>query len=432
MAAKWATFWGGVVVGAAASGFLFATFFEDLGTRGGGGGSGGGGGGGGGGGKERPQGATSRRGPPESTLAAPEKDSTTAGAAASRVDVGRTIVPTFSAARLCTRTHPVPLDYTSVGVIESCFPSCRGTPRQGFLMPSAPATLWLHSDIPADTIDGLAGYSHVWVLFHFHRNRASRKQAGSQSRKHRNESTEDSNSQKNKPISFKQAAGIAKRRRPRFKAKINPPKLPSGKVGVFSARTPHRPNAIGLTLCRLESVDMMNRRLLLSGVDLVEGTPVVDIKPYVPHYDSIPSAAVPEWVQNSLAAPMLDVVIEPSARAVMAEEVALVVGAGGFNSSSNKKKTTKKEVGALRVYNSVDALERAVTEMLRLDINSGRTSNKVKRRGEGDVEESAAVRIFYTVLDGLKFECHWQQQSSTRAVRVVDVTRARAQDSGKV
>ena len=99
-------------------------------------------------------------------------------------------------------------------------------------------------------------------------------------------------------------------------------------------------------------------------------------------------------------------------------------------STETKNKTTKKEAGALRVYNSVDALERAVTEMLQLDINSGRTSNKVKRQSEGDVKESAAVRIFYTVLDGLKFECHWQQHSSTGAVRVVGVTRA--QDSGKV
>ena len=69
---------------------------------------------------------------------------------------------------------------------------------------------------------------------------------------------------------------------------------------------------------------MERRCLTLSGIDLVEGTPVVDIKPYVPHYDSIPEALVPDWVQNSLTAPMLDVIIEPNAKASIAKEVALL------------------------------------------------------------------------------------------------------------
>ena len=345
----------------------------------------------------------------------------------------------------CTRMRSIQLSYTSVGVIESCFPSCRGTPRQGFLMPSARATLWLHNDISADTIDGLSGFSHIWVIFHFHRNKASHRQTGSQSTKNL------------KRISAKQAAGIAKRQRPRFKAKINPPKLPSGiKVGVFSARTPHRPNAVGLTMCRLEKVDVKNRCLFISGVDLVEGTPVIDIKPYVPHYDSLPTAEVAEWVQNSLAAPMLEVIIEPNARAIMAKEVALLVAAEqaavhnpiNIRSSRKSQKNEGKQTDnswrssqhaepimptALRVYNSVDSLERAVTEMLRLDINSGGTSNKVKRGkfgkgnnigGNGSTAEDP-VRVFFTVLDGLKFECHWRQHESG-SVRVVNVSRAEA------
>ena len=58
----------------------------------------------------------------------------------------------------------------------------------------------------------------------------------------------------------------------------------SGKVkGVFATRSPHRPNPIGLTLCCLERVE--GHRLTLSGVDLVDGTPILDIKPYIPSYD---------------------------------------------------------------------------------------------------------------------------------------------------
>ena len=166
----------------------------------------------------------------------------------------------------------------------------------------------------------------------------SRKQTGT-------ELTKQHAGNSNKKISHKQAAGIAKRRRPRFKAKISPPKLPSGKVGVFSARTPHRPNAIGLTLCRLENVDMERRCLTLSGIDLVEGTPVVDIKPYVPHYDSIPEALVPDWVQNSLTAPMLDVIIEPNAKASIAKEVALLAAQTNSHVRARNRVTTGKNRG---------------------------------------------------------------------------------------
>ena len=189
------------------------------------------------------------------------------------------------------------------------------------------------------------------------------------------------------------------------------------KVGVFSARTPHRPNAIGLTLCRLEGIDMKNKRVHLSGVDLVDGTPVIDIKPYVPHYDSIPEATVPEWVQNSLSAPLLDVVIEPKAKKTMMTEVEALRERNAAQETQKGKKAP-----GLRIYASFSALERAVIEMLRLDINSGGTLNKVKRNSAPSADTSP-MRIFFTILDGLKFECHWQQDGD-RVVRVVGVTRA--------
>lgn len=64
-------------------------------------------------------------------------------------------------------------------------------------------------------------------------------------------------------------------------AKIAPPMLKE-RVGIFSTRSPHRPNPIGITLAKIEAVDMKSRMMHISGVDLVEGTPVLDIKPYVP------------------------------------------------------------------------------------------------------------------------------------------------------
>jgi tRNA (Thr-GGU) A37 N-methylase len=75
-----------------------------------------------------------------------------------------------------------------------------------------------------------------------------------------------------------------------YQARVEAPALRGGRVGVFGSRSPHRPNAIGLTLCKLEGVHAGGgklakdgrRMLVLSGCDLVNGTPVLDIKPYIP------------------------------------------------------------------------------------------------------------------------------------------------------
>ena len=67
------------------------------------------------------------------------------------------------------------------------------------------------------------------------------------------------------------------------KAKVKPPRLNGQKVGVFASRSPHRPCPIGLTLAKVEGIN--NGTLHVSGVDLVDGTPVLDVKPYIPQYD---------------------------------------------------------------------------------------------------------------------------------------------------
>ena len=67
------------------------------------------------------------------------------------------------------------------------------------------------------------------------------------------------------------------------KAKVQPPRLDGAKVGVFASRSPHRPNPIGLTLAKLDAI--VGNTLFLSGIDVLDGTPVLDVKPYVPDYD---------------------------------------------------------------------------------------------------------------------------------------------------
>lgn len=97
--------------------------------------------------------------------------------------------------------------------------------------------------------DGLEGVSHLWLIFLFHLQNAP------------------------------------------WSARVRPPRLGGNtKVGVFSTRSPRRPNPIGLSLVRLVAVDQEKNRLIVSAADLVDGTPILDIKPYLPYADHAPGA----------------------------------------------------------------------------------------------------------------------------------------------
>jgi tRNA-Thr(GGU) m(6)t(6)A37 methyltransferase TsaA len=131
----------------------------------------------------------------------------------------------------------------AIAVLHSVFQRKFGTPRQGALAPSSRAEVRLQ---PAwrgkGVFEGLENFSHVWLLTYFHENGPTR------------------------PL-----------------GKVHPPRLKGKKIGVLASRSPHRPNPIGLTLARLLQVE--RDRLIVGGVDLIEGTPVLDIKPYVPQAD---------------------------------------------------------------------------------------------------------------------------------------------------
>ena len=68
------------------------------------------------------------------------------------------------------------------------------------------------------------------------------------------------------------------------------------RMGVFATRSPSRPNPIGLCVVRLLKVE--DHALSVEGLDALEGTPIVDIKPYIPRADAIPDATVPEWTSH--------------------------------------------------------------------------------------------------------------------------------------
>ena len=144
-------------------------------------------------------------------------------------------------------------DFQPIGIIRSCFPEKFGIPRQPGLVKGATATLELLSPYDrTEALEGLEAFSHLWVIFVFH---ASLKET--------------------------------------WKATVRPPRLGGNKrVGVFASRSMYRPNPIGLSVVELERIDTTTEqpRLFLKGVDLLDGTPVLDIKPYLPYVDAIPNA----------------------------------------------------------------------------------------------------------------------------------------------
>ena len=162
-----------------------------------------------------------------------------------------------------------------IGQIQSIFPEKFGTPRQGSVVPDAVASLQLSMDgiDAAQALDGLEEYSHVWLMWAADRNGHDAVQS-----------------------------------------KVRAPKLRGGKAGLFATRSPFRPNPIGLSLVRLLSVD--GDTLQFSGVDIVDGTPIIDIKPYIPSYDA-PAEGDPVHTASWVDPPPLDVQFAPEAEAAL-------------------------------------------------------------------------------------------------------------------
>ncbi|MCU7649539.1 tRNA (N6-threonylcarbamoyladenosine(37)-N6)-methyltransferase TrmO [Pseudomonas piscis] len=137
-----------------------------------------------------------------------------------------------------------------IGFVRSCFKEKFAIPRQPQLAPAARGVLELVPPFDqGDAVQGLEQVSHVWLLFLFH------------------QALED---------------------KPRLK--VRPPRLGGNKsMGVFATRATHRPNGIGQSVVKLDRVEA--NRLWISGIDLLDGTPILDIKPYVPYADSIAGAS---------------------------------------------------------------------------------------------------------------------------------------------
>jgi len=110
----------------------------------------------------------------------------------------------------------------------------------------------------APALEGLAGFSHVWVLYWFHEHDHPEERAT---------------------------------------LKVHPRRDPANPLtGVFATRAPVRPNLIGLTPCRILKVS--GNTVEVADLDAHDGSPILDLKPYIPKGDSLPDAATPDWVKK--------------------------------------------------------------------------------------------------------------------------------------
>ena len=182
--------------------------------------------------------------------------------------------------------------------IASPFRGRWGTPRQGMLAPDARAHVVFSPAIPATALQGLAEYSHVFVLFLFHQNTDMHKMAKPARAEGLPAQTRAQRAAERRAAAAGEGGAGAEEaeeegaltrllRERHFSALIEPPAMRGQRTGVLSTRSPHRPNAVGLSLCRLVAVHDGaaggTRMLVLSGCDLLAGTPVVDVKPYAPY-----------------------------------------------------------------------------------------------------------------------------------------------------
>jgi tRNA-Thr(GGU) m(6)t(6)A37 methyltransferase TsaA len=139
-----------------------------------------------------------------------------------------------------------PLSVVPIGVVRSAFKDKKSAPRQATVDDGAPGTIELYEDSRFEyALQDLERWSHIWVIFWFHLNTT-------------------------------------------WKPKVRPPRS-ADRRGVFGTRAPHRPNPIGLSAVALTKIDGLV--LHVRGLDILDGSPVLDIKPYVPYADILRDAA---------------------------------------------------------------------------------------------------------------------------------------------
>jgi tRNA-Thr(GGU) m(6)t(6)A37 methyltransferase TsaA len=142
-----------------------------------------------------------------------------------------------------------------IGTIHSKLKQRYETPRQGVLAKGSSAIIHLNPKNNFEqAVKDLNGFDRIWIIYQFHLNK-------------------------------------------NWKPLVTPPRHTRNKIGVFATRAPYRPNQIGLSCVKLEKVEGL--KIFISESDILDGSPVLDIKPYLPYSDSFPDSKT-GWVKSGL------------------------------------------------------------------------------------------------------------------------------------
>jgi tRNA-Thr(GGU) m(6)t(6)A37 methyltransferase TsaA len=145
--------------------------------------------------------------------------------------------------------------FKQIGFLSSELKQRYQTPHQGVLAKNSTAVIHLNpKENFEQSVKDLDGFERIWIIYLFHLNK-------------------------------------------NWKPLVSPPRYLNGKIGVFATRAPYRPNQIGLSCVKLDKVEGL--KVFISESDILDGTPVLDIKPYLPYSDSFPSVKT-GWVKSDL------------------------------------------------------------------------------------------------------------------------------------
>ena len=160
-------------------------------------------------------------------------------------------------------SHQQAFVFEPIAFVESAFADKFGIPRQSGMLKNLKAYIQFINDPDIKTaLRSIEMFSHIWLVFVFDQHGGNK-----------------------------------------WKPSIRPPRLGGAKkVGVLSSRSPHRPNPIGISAVQLISIDYeysQGPRMCVAGIDLLDTTAILDVKPYIPIADSIPEA-IPGWANEPI------------------------------------------------------------------------------------------------------------------------------------
>jgi len=197
-----------------------------------------------------------------------------------------------------------------IGFLQSSLKQRYETPRQGILAKDSEAVINLNPKQNFEqAVKDLEGFERIWIIYQFHLNK-------------------------------------------NWKPLVTPPRHTRKKVGVFATRAPYRPNHIGLSCVKLDKVEGL--KIHVSESDILDGSPILDIKPYLPYSDSFPDVKT-GWVKSDLA-DMFNIVFNAKAKKLgeklKAEKNINIFDYARIQLEFNPTDLSRKRITIIKSYNT--------------------------------------------------------------------------------